>query len=57
VLINLFTFQGANFRDLPGLIVGPDNVAKLDPKMDRILLPSGKPLVCQLSTFHYPLFL
>ncbi|OVA18480.1 Chromo domain/shadow [Macleaya cordata] len=37
--------KGANFRDLPGVIVGPDNVVQLDPNMERILLPSGKPLV------------
>ncbi|XP_010243148.1 PREDICTED: DNA (cytosine-5)-methyltransferase 1-like [Nelumbo nucifera] len=37
--------KGANFRDLPGLIVGADNVVQLDPSMERILLPSGKPLV------------
>lgn len=37
-------FQGANFRDLPGVIVGGDNVARRDPK-EQILLPSGKPLV------------
>jgi hypothetical protein len=38
-------FQGANFRDLPGVIVGPDNIARLDPTKERILLPSGNPLV------------
>lgn len=37
--------KGANFRDLAGVIVGHDNVAKLDPNMERVLLPSGKPLV------------
>ncbi|KAM0930756.1 hypothetical protein ACQ4PT_000686 [Festuca glaucescens] len=37
--------KGANFRDLPGVVVGPDNVAKLDPTKDRVLLPSGRPLV------------
>ncbi|XP_043696207.1 DNA (cytosine-5)-methyltransferase CMT2-like [Telopea speciosissima] len=36
--------KGANFRDLPGVIVGADNVVGLDPKMERVLLPSGKPL-------------
>ncbi|KAL6624503.1 hypothetical protein ACP70R_031824 [Stipagrostis hirtigluma subsp. patula] len=43
--------KGANFRDLPGVIVGPDNVARLDPTKERILLPSGSPLVldCVLS--------
>ncbi|KAI3996580.1 hypothetical protein MKX01_009412, partial [Papaver californicum] len=37
--------KGANFRDLPGVIVGSDSIAILDPKMERILLTSGKPLV------------
>lgn len=37
--------KGANFRDLAGVIVGPDNVVKLDPNVERVLLPSGKPLV------------
>ncbi|XP_062179243.1 DNA (cytosine-5)-methyltransferase CMT2-like isoform X2 [Phragmites australis] len=43
--------KGANFRDLPGIIVGPNNVARLDPTKERILLPSGNPLVldCILS--------
>ncbi|KAG1342665.1 DNA (cytosine-5)-methyltransferase CMT3 [Cocos nucifera] len=37
--------QGANFRDLPGVKVGPDNVVEWDPAIERVLLPSGKPLV------------
>uniref|UniRef100_J3M520 DNA (cytosine-5-)-methyltransferase n=2 Tax=Oryza brachyantha TaxID=4533 RepID=J3M520_ORYBR len=37
--------KGANFRDLPGVVVGPDNVARLDPTKERIFLPSGRPLV------------
>ncbi|CAN1163709.1 DNA (cytosine-5)-methyltransferase CMT2 [Linum perenne] len=37
--------KGANFRDLPGIVVGADNVTRRDPKVDQILLPSGKPLV------------
>ncbi|KAK9144175.1 hypothetical protein Sjap_004078 [Stephania japonica] len=37
--------KGACFRDLPGVVVGPDNIVQLDPSMDRLLLPSGKPLV------------
>ncbi|KAF0927340.1 hypothetical protein E2562_031953 [Oryza meyeriana var. granulata] len=43
--------KGANFRDLPGVIVGADNVARLDPTKERILLPSGRPMVldCILS--------
>ncbi|XP_024030561.1 DNA (cytosine-5)-methyltransferase CMT3 isoform X2 [Morus notabilis] len=36
--------KGANFRNLPGVIVGGDNVARRDPNV-HILLPSGKPLV------------
>lgn len=43
--ISSVLFQGANFRDLPGVIVGHDNVARLDPTKERILLPSGRPLV------------
>lgn len=44
--------KGANFRDLPGVIVGADNKAQLDPSIDRKLLPSGRPLVRSLtSTF------
>ncbi|NP_001290533.1 DNA (cytosine-5)-methyltransferase CMT3 [Elaeis guineensis] len=37
--------KGANFRDLPGVKVGPDNVVEWDPEIERVLLPSGKPLV------------
>ncbi|XP_072994639.1 DNA (cytosine-5)-methyltransferase CMT2-like isoform X1 [Typha latifolia] len=37
--------KGANFRDLPGVIVGPDNTVKLDPTVERTLLPSGRPLI------------
>ncbi|CAN0872677.1 DNA (cytosine-5)-methyltransferase CMT2 [Linum grandiflorum] len=37
--------KGANFRDLPGIIVGADNVTRRDPKVEQLLLPSGKPLV------------
>ncbi|CAL4910919.1 unnamed protein product [Urochloa decumbens] len=46
--------KGANFRDLPGVIVGPDNIARLDPTKERILLPSGNPLVidCILTYEH-----
>ncbi|XP_021762072.1 DNA (cytosine-5)-methyltransferase CMT2-like isoform X1 [Chenopodium quinoa] len=36
--------KGANFRDLPGLIIGRDNVVRRDPESD-IRLPSGKQLV------------
>lgn len=37
--------KGANFRDLPGVVVGADNVARRDPTEEQMLLPSGKPLV------------
>ncbi|XP_020258733.1 LOW QUALITY PROTEIN: DNA (cytosine-5)-methyltransferase 3-like [Asparagus officinalis] len=37
--------KGAKFRDLPGVMVNLDNAAQWDPKVERVLLPSGKPLV------------
>ncbi|KAJ8774118.1 hypothetical protein K2173_009549 [Erythroxylum novogranatense] len=37
--------KGSNFRDLPGIVVGGDNVVRLDPTQEKIMLPSGKPLV------------
>ncbi|XP_031493458.1 DNA (cytosine-5)-methyltransferase CMT3-like isoform X2 [Nymphaea colorata] len=37
--------KGANFRDLPGVMVGADNIVQWDPSVERVLLPSGKPLV------------
>ncbi|KAH9750201.1 DNA methyl transferase2 [Citrus sinensis] len=37
--------KGANFRDLPGVLVGPDNKVRWDPSMERVMLKSGKPLV------------
>ncbi|KAM0934075.1 putative DNA (cytosine-5-)-methyltransferase [Dioscorea sansibarensis] len=37
--------KGASYRDLPGVVVDSSNTAQLDPKKDRVLLPSGKPLV------------
>ncbi|KAL0452931.1 UNVERIFIED_CONTAM: DNA (cytosine-5)-methyltransferase CMT3 [Sesamum latifolium] len=37
--------KGANFRNLPGVLVGPDNVVCLDPSVERTLCTSGKPLV------------
>ncbi|KAE9596553.1 putative DNA (cytosine-5-)-methyltransferase [Lupinus albus] len=36
--------SGANFRDLPGVLV-KDNKVEWDPKVDGVLLASGKPLV------------
>ena len=37
--------QGANFRDLPGVMVGKNNKVEWDPTVERVMLPSGKPLV------------
>ncbi|KAM7252040.1 hypothetical protein ACFE04_023923 [Oxalis oulophora] len=36
--------KGANFRDLPGVVIGADNVAQRDPNL-QITLPSGKLLI------------
>ncbi|KAM3345090.1 hypothetical protein P3S68_024799 [Capsicum galapagoense] len=37
--------KGANFRDLTGVRVRPDKKVEWDPDVERVLLPSGKPLV------------
>ncbi|KAF9624014.1 hypothetical protein IFM89_007712 [Coptis chinensis] len=37
--------EGANFRDLPGLVFDEKNKVALDPTVKRELLPSRKPLV------------
>ncbi|XVE48572.1 hypothetical protein DITRI_Ditri01bG0012100 [Diplodiscus trichospermus] len=37
--------KGANFRDLPGVVVSEKNRVEWDTTMDRVLLKSGKPLV------------
>ncbi|CAH2078574.1 unnamed protein product [Thlaspi arvense] len=37
--------KGANFRDLPGLIVRNDNTVCRDPSMNPVILPSGRALV------------
>ncbi|KAL9311236.1 DNA (cytosine-5)-methyltransferase CMT3 [Arabidopsis thaliana] len=37
--------KGANFRDFPGVIVGPGNVVKLEEGKERVKLESGKTLV------------
>ncbi|KAF7132455.1 hypothetical protein RHSIM_Rhsim09G0199300 [Rhododendron simsii] len=37
--------KGANYRDLPGVRVGPNNKAELDPSIERLTVSSGKPLV------------
>ena len=47
--IELWYSQGANFRSLPGVIVKEDNTVALDPDVERVFLPSGKPLVCTIS--------
>ncbi|KAI4327813.1 hypothetical protein L6164_020231 [Bauhinia variegata] len=39
------TKKGANFRDLPGVLVNSDNKVELDPSVERVMLESGKPLV------------
>ncbi|RDX99879.1 DNA (cytosine-5)-methyltransferase CMT3, partial [Mucuna pruriens] len=36
--------KGANFRDLPGVLV-KDNKVEWDPSVERVMLDSGKPLV------------
>ncbi|XP_073055558.1 DNA (cytosine-5)-methyltransferase 1-like [Primulina eburnea] len=43
--------KGANFRDLPGLIIGRDNVVCRDPTIDPVMLPTGRPLIpdCAIS--------
>ncbi|XP_021278105.1 DNA (cytosine-5)-methyltransferase CMT3-like isoform X2 [Herrania umbratica] len=37
--------KGANFRDLPGVLVRDDNKVEWDPNVERVYLKSGKPLV------------
>ncbi|KAI3499154.1 hypothetical protein L1887_34947 [Cichorium endivia] len=37
--------KGANFRDLKGVRVKSDNHVEWDPDVERVYLPSGKPLV------------
>ncbi|KAL9177383.1 hypothetical protein ABFS82_01G055000 [Erythranthe guttata] len=37
--------KGANYRDFAGVIVGEDNVARKDPSMEAVMLPTGRPLV------------
>ncbi|PKA66391.1 DNA (cytosine-5)-methyltransferase CMT2 [Apostasia shenzhenica] len=45
--------KGANFRDLPGVIVGADNTARIDPSVERKLLPSGRLLVPDFAISHW----
>ncbi|MED6224517.1 Alpha-1,3-mannosyltransferase cmt1 [Stylosanthes scabra] len=40
----VYLLYGANFRDLPGVLV-KDNKVEWDPSVERVLLKSGKPLV------------
>lgn len=47
----LCPFQGANFRDLPGVLFGPDKKVQWDPDVERVYLPSGKPLVMTILQF------
>ncbi|KAK1386475.1 Chromomethylase [Heracleum sosnowskyi] len=42
---NIPVKKGANFRDLKGVKVRSDNKVELDPKIERVFFPSGKPLV------------
>lgn len=44
-------FQGANFRDLPGVVFGADKKVQWDPNVERVYLPSGKPLVMSFLGF------
>ncbi|XP_010518848.1 PREDICTED: DNA (cytosine-5)-methyltransferase CMT2 isoform X2 [Tarenaya hassleriana] len=37
--------KGANFRDLPGIIIRQDGTVRRDPSMMPVVLPSGKPLI------------
>ncbi|CAL5366745.1 unnamed protein product [Camellia sinensis] len=37
--------KGANFRDLPGVLVGPNSKVQWDPSLERVKVSSGKPLV------------
>ncbi|KAK1309987.1 DNA (cytosine-5)-methyltransferase 1 [Acorus calamus] len=37
--------KGANFRDLPGVCVDANGVCSLDPSVERVYLPSKKPIV------------
>ncbi|KAH6760891.1 chromomethylase 2 [Perilla frutescens var. frutescens] len=37
--------KGANFRDLPGVVVGENNVARRDPTIEPVMLPTGRQLI------------
>lgn len=52
----LLLLQGANFRDLPGVIVDEDNKVKFDPSVERPKLKSGKFLVQMKSILTFVVF-
>jgi DNA (cytosine-5)-methyltransferase 1 len=52
-VLYLILYQGANFRDLPGVRVRPDKKVEWDPDVERIYLDSGKPLVAFLSNISF----
>jgi hypothetical protein len=56
-IVLYFLLQGANFRDLKGVKVGASNTVEWDPEIERVYLPSGKPLVCVTCAILFKLFL
>lgn len=46
----LYSLQGANFRDLKGIIIKEDGMTVDVVREPRELLKSGKPLVCAHSS-------
>lgn len=46
----LYQLQGANFRDLKGIIIKEDGITVDVVREPRELLKSGKPLVCVHSS-------
>ncbi|XP_042494968.1 rop guanine nucleotide exchange factor 1-like [Macadamia integrifolia] len=50
VLVN---FQGANFRDLSCMLVRPDKKVEWDKSVERVYLPSGKPLLSFISIIAF----
>ncbi|MQL91983.1 hypothetical protein Taro_024604 [Colocasia esculenta] len=44
-ICNIPRRKGACFRDLPGVAIQAYNTVQFDPTIERVLLPSGKPLV------------
>lgn len=51
-MINTTDLQGANFRDLKGIVIKEDGITVDVIKENRELVPSGKPLVCNISMFR-----